>query len=486
MQLGAVSLGTVALNSCIFLFSFLLFLTVPEIAAAVVKKDDEQVSRVAAQSMWLAMVFGVVTGTLVFFNAGAIVAALNPPEPRVAAFATEYIRIRALACPCTLLGFVTTGVFRGFKDTRTPLLGTAASVGFSFCLHVLLLNVLHMEVAGAAIAAACASLASCGVMVTALIKGGKLRPHHLASPPSLAAVLPLMQRGVVLGGKNLVAFGMILIASTVCVRMGSAFQASFEVIRQLWSITMPFFECINVATQALCAAALGKEDVATARSLLFRLLSLGVGIGAVGGVLVWGLHVPLISFFTNDPVVISHVLTSLPLICIFFPIDAAGSIFDGSLLAAKQSNYLSAVQVFGSAVQYVALMWVISNGHASALAIWGAIKFMSVARVVGGVSRTFLSRKSAYRLPAPSEAAAAAAAPAGASGTAAAAGEEAAGVTAAAAAAEAEAPDVAVVETPSLTVLAAGAGPMEVTIVDVVEGAAAQRPAKPVAAGSAV
>lgn len=36
---------------------------------------------------------------------------------------------------------------------------------------------------------------------------------------------------------------------------------------------------------------------------------------------------------------------SLPLICIFFPIDAAGSILDGSLLAAKQSNYTAAVQV---------------------------------------------------------------------------------------------------------------------------------------------
>lgn len=40
-----------------------------------------------------------------------------------------------------------------------------------------------------------------------------------------------------------------------------------------------------------------------------------------------------------------QVMATLPLICLCFPIDAAASIMDGSLLAAKQSNYMSAVQV---------------------------------------------------------------------------------------------------------------------------------------------
>ncbi len=44
-QLSAVSLGTTALSSCTLLFNFLLFLTVPEIASAVVKGDSEEVRR---------------------------------------------------------------------------------------------------------------------------------------------------------------------------------------------------------------------------------------------------------------------------------------------------------------------------------------------------------------------------------------------------------------------------------------------------------
>ncbi|PNH08342.1 hypothetical protein TSOC_005062 [Tetrabaena socialis] len=253
-QLSAVSLGSIALNSVTFLFSFLLFLTVPEIAAAAAKKDDEQ---------------------------------------------------RAL--------------------------------------------VLHMGVPGAAAASTAASFASCSVLLAMLVARGRVRVSHLLQPPSPGAVLPILQRGMVLGMRNMVSFGMILFASTLSARMGSAFQASFEVIRQLWMLTMPFFECLNVAAQSLCATSLGKE-----------------------------------------------VMMALPLVCAFFPIDAAGAILDGSLLAAKQSNFMSAVQIGGSVVQYGALAYVAGTGNVTVLGVWVTIKLMSVTRLVGGLWRNFASDKSAY------------------------------------------------------------------------------------------
>ena len=43
-QLGAVSVGSLAVTFCSFLFSFLLFLTTPEIAAAVAQRDPDKVS----------------------------------------------------------------------------------------------------------------------------------------------------------------------------------------------------------------------------------------------------------------------------------------------------------------------------------------------------------------------------------------------------------------------------------------------------------
>jgi len=42
-QLGAVSVGSLSVSFCTFLFSFLLFLTTPEIAGAVATKDPDKV-----------------------------------------------------------------------------------------------------------------------------------------------------------------------------------------------------------------------------------------------------------------------------------------------------------------------------------------------------------------------------------------------------------------------------------------------------------
>ena len=44
---------------------------------------------------------------------------------------------------------------------------------------------------------------------------------------------------------------------------------------------------------------------------------------------------------------------TLPMVCLMLPLDALASIFDGSLMAAKQTDYLSAVQIVGAGFQYM-------------------------------------------------------------------------------------------------------------------------------------
>ena len=53
--------------------------------------------------------------------------------------------------------------------------------------------------------------------------------------------------------------GMVIFSSTLCVRAGATSQAAFEVVRQLFVLTIPFSECLSVATQTLCASYLGSQ-----------------------------------------------------------------------------------------------------------------------------------------------------------------------------------------------------------------------------------
>ncbi len=72
-------------------------------------------------------------------------------------------------------------------------------------------------------------------------------------------------------------------------------------------LTIQFFECLNVATQALCSSYLGSGDIVRARSVMLRLATLGTCIGGVVGLVVFGLQESLAGFFTKDRAVIAQV-----------------------------------------------------------------------------------------------------------------------------------------------------------------------------------
>ena len=83
-------------------------------------------------------------------------------------------------------------------------------------------------------------------------------------------------------------------------------------------------------------AVLCVQDHQSARGVLERVLFKGVTIGATMGVILASIQHPFIRVFTSDPAVTAQVLQTIPLLCIFLPIDALAAILDGSLLAAKQ------------------------------------------------------------------------------------------------------------------------------------------------------
>lgn len=72
-QLGAVSLASLAVSLSTYVFSFLVFLTTPRIAAAHANGDSKAVARLAAVGLWLAAVIGLFVAVGLNLSAGAIV-----------------------------------------------------------------------------------------------------------------------------------------------------------------------------------------------------------------------------------------------------------------------------------------------------------------------------------------------------------------------------------------------------------------------------
>ncbi|KAE8705712.1 armadillo/beta-catenin repeat family protein [Hibiscus syriacus] len=66
--------------------------------------------------------------------------------------AQQYLTLRSLGAPAVLLSLAMQGVFRGFKDTKTPLYATVAGDVTNIILDLIFMFVLRLGVSGAAIA----------------------------------------------------------------------------------------------------------------------------------------------------------------------------------------------------------------------------------------------------------------------------------------------------------------------------------------------
>eukprot|EP00955_Chlamydomonas_euryale_P017780 189838-Chlamydomonas_euryale.AAC.7 len=168
-----------------------------------------------------------------------------------------------------------------------------------------------------------------------------------------------------------------------------------------YGLHIPAQQSPHAVLQAICAGYLGNGDAATARAVMLRLTTLAGTVGLGVGVVVFFGQEALANFFTKDAAVMAQVLLTLPMVACFMPLDAIASIMDGSLMAAKETDYLSAVQIAGAAVQYVVLIYMASNHLVSTVAVWSALKLLTVFRIGGGVLRNFLSPTSVYMTPMP-------------------------------------------------------------------------------------
>lgn len=91
--------------------------TFRRIATAVGRGDQDAVSRVAAQGIWMAVVLGVGMSLLLWTQGAAALRAMGA-SPEVMAEGLPYFRARCLATPSVLVFYVLAGVFRGLKDTK--------------------------------------------------------------------------------------------------------------------------------------------------------------------------------------------------------------------------------------------------------------------------------------------------------------------------------------------------------------------------------
>ena len=411
-RLGVTPLGALGVNASVFsmtfvVFNFLAYGTTPLIARAVGGGDRERAGRLAVQALTLAVVAGAAALALIQLFAGPILAVMGATgELRDPAL--TYLRIRAFAGPAVLLITAGHGIFRGWHDTRTPLVVTLGLNVVNLVLDPILIFGLGWGLAGAATATAIAQWTGALWFVWLILFDRRDALGVVPYLPRPRELLPFLRVGGALVTRTLALVGTMTLATAVATRVGTVAVAAHQVASQLWMLLALVVDALAVAAQAMVARHRGDElergagDVRrglepggepaphlqpppTARSAAHRLLTWGAVVGFGLAALFLAARPWLPRLFTDDPAAIGRVDAILPFVIWMQPLNALVFVWDGIFMGAEDFRFLAIQMVLSAAAAAAVLLLVVPLGWGLPGVWWGIVTLMGVRAVTLGL-----------------------------------------------------------------------------------------------------
>ncbi|KAH7512462.1 hypothetical protein FEM48_Zijuj12G0093300 [Ziziphus jujuba var. spinosa] len=283
--------------------------------------------------------------------------------------ARQYLTLRSLSAPAVLLSLAMQGVFRGMKDTKTPLYATMVGDVANIILDPILIFTLHMGVSGAAIAHVISQLMK---LVTLL-------------PPSIKDLQfgRFLKNGALLLMRVIAATFCVTLAASLAARQGSTSMAAFQVCLQLWLATSLLADGLAVAGQAILASAFARKDYSKATATASRVLQLGLVLGLVLSVIIAVVLQCASRLFTKDIKVLQLMSLGIPFVALTQPISALAFVLMESIMEHQISHILHTQWQVLVAIVSIWCLFVLSSTHGF-VGIWIALSlYMSFRALVG-------------------------------------------------------------------------------------------------------
>lgn len=381
-RLGAVPLAAMGVDAAIFsfafaAFNFLAYATTPLVARARGSGDPARSGAVVSQALTLAVVIGVGSMALLAAAAPTLVR-LMQAAPEVVDPAVSYLRIRALAVPALLVITAGHGAYRGFLDTRTPLLVGVAANLLNAVLDPLLMFGAGWGLEGAAVATAVAQWVG-AIWFLVLLRRRRQAEGWPWRRPRLRELAAFLAVGAPLALRAVLLVTALAVATAAAARVGTETVAAHQVVAQVWFLAAMTIDAVAIAAQALVAEVVGMGRRAEAAALAGRLFRWGVGLGAAIGAGMLALRPVLGGWFSADPAVVAQVRAALPVAALMQPLAAWVFVADGVFMALLRVRRLALSTAGGLAVIVPVLALSSSAGWGLA-GVWWAIAAMVAAR----------------------------------------------------------------------------------------------------------
>ncbi|RVX02851.1 Protein detoxification 43 [Vitis vinifera] len=306
--------------------------------------------------------------------------------------ALKYLTLRSLGAPAVLLSLAMQGVFRGFKDTKTPLYATANSANLLYficnfwstivagdltniILDPIFIFVCRLGISGAAIAHVISQYLISLILLLKLMTRVNLLPPRLKD----LQFHRFLKNGFLLLWRVIAVTFCVTLAASLAARLGSIPMAAFQICLQVWLTSSLLADGLAVAGQAILACAFAEKDYGKATAAATRVLQmtfvLGLGLALLVGVgLKFGAGV-----FTRDPNVLQLISISIPVMSTKTTFKLYLESFDDKLFLVGDPQILVSILSIAS-LFYLSK----TNGF---VGIWVALTIYMVLRILAGIWR---------------------------------------------------------------------------------------------------
>ncbi len=383
-RLGTEALAALAIAGAVFaavfsVFNFIQMTLTPLIAAEYGRNELGRAGAIAVGGLGVSAVIGVVLAA-VFVLAAPVIASWFGAAPEVIDDATIYLRIRFLALPVMLVTTAGHGIYRGYHNTRTPLVVAVGMNAINLVLDPILIFGFGLGIAGAAWATVFAqATAAVWFLWLILVRDrptlgigrGSVTWDSVRAGSVVAKGWPMMIRSIAL-------LTAITATTWFASQLGAVDTAAHQVALQVWLFLAFVLDSFAVAATAMVGSDLGAEDPSAARDVSNRLLALGLMTG-VGLSVLTVAAAPLIPrLFSLEPEVTDALWSIYPFVVILQPLTALVYVWDGVAIGAAVFRYLAGFMVLAS-VATVASLLVIGD---SLVGVWTALGVLTVVRLV--------------------------------------------------------------------------------------------------------
>lgn len=352
-RLGPVELASAAVGVSIFniiskLFNIPLLSITTSFVAEDVSRHDSSEGNISSETgerkrlssissaLFLAAATGVIEASALILGSGILLNIMGVSHASTMRNpARLFLSLRALGAPAVVVSLAIQGVFRGLKDTKTPLLYSGLGNISAAVLLPFFVYSLNLGLNGAALATIASQYLGMFLLLWSLSKRAVLLPPKIEDLDFVGYI----KSGGMLLGRTLSVLITMTLGTAMAARQGTLAMAAHQICLQVWLAVSLLSDALAVSAQALIASSFAKLDYEKVKEVTYFALKTGVFVGIALALLLFASFGRLAELFSKDPMVTQIVGSGVLFVSASQPINALAFIFDGLHFGVSDFSY---------------------------------------------------------------------------------------------------------------------------------------------------